>query len=472
LETAEAEEDVLIPDPLAPELSPSELAAFELTDAELVAASSPCFSPEEAIVDFAMQPHTFEADAGAPVPSAAEPVDYLETDSDPDHQGVVSLNSEEENWLPSVLTNVLDSDQALHLSTPDHAPRPGISEDTLSPPEVEPPADPLVLDFLGDSEVESVPEAEPTETSLGNEPLLTWEDKPTESAKPEPLRDFSAGEFFSHEDRTSANVSPPDPILDSFFTEGLSDQGFSQDRTALPEVLDFAENVESFDQVQIPPHLELSEVDLSDSELWELESSPASPAQDPRQETPQRQSEPFVLEHLRQEIVVDDEWLEPDTRHWMSSTSPVIVVTWPEEEPLPLPSLELPTQDLRGGESIRVTVRLPETSSRLAVKLWLIDCQTRSLAAGPFWAYQFLPTLPQFQEAIVDIAVPLGCLEVQFEALTIEAETQRESHKFTVVRTIVPSEFQEPDENLLAPDNFLDYLPPSLESLEDDRLED
>ncbi|MGA0200011.1 MAG: hypothetical protein ACO3NK_13020, partial [Prochlorotrichaceae cyanobacterium] len=125
-----------------------------------------------------------------------------------------------------------------------------------------------------------------------------------------------------------------------------------------------------------------------------------------------------------------------------------------------------------GGESIRVTVRLPETSSRLAVKLWLIDCQTRSLAAGPFWAYQFLPTLPQFQEAIVDIAVPLGCLEVQFEALTIEAETQRESHKFTVVRTIVPSEFQEPDENLLAPDNFLDYLPPSLESLEDDRLED
>ena len=73
----------------------------------------------------------------------------------------------------------------------------------------------------------------------------------------------------------------------------------------------------------------------------------------------------------------------------------------------------------------------------------MLDCQSRTLAADPCWIRQFLPTIPGFIEAIVHLTVPLGCLEIQLEAMTIEPASQRESHKFSVVRAIVPSDLND-----------------------------
>ena len=445
--------------PLSPDLSAAELAA--LAGAVAAAWSDPQMpeSPSE------VEPETAPE---APTSSTLEEIDLdsLQEEVSSDQDGDLEAENEillalalepdsdldpnpESDRFPSVLTNVLHGDPSL-LDQP-------------TPPD------------LAEPEL-----ATPPERSTQADPLLLWDDEPI------PQRDgdlsADAGNFFSQAEFTSVSAQRSDPVLDSFFTEPTLSATPTPIPGSLPEPLSFDANAESLEQVQVPPHLRLSDLEPGDWSIGEMGESEATVLprrqRDPLLPDPLLPDpfvpDPFVPEHLRQEIVVDDEWLEPDTRHWMSLAPPQTIVTWPEDDPLPVPILEIPHGDLVGGESVRVTLRLPETASRLVVKLWLLDCQTRSLAAGPFWAYQFLPTLPQFREAIVEIPIPLGCLEVQVEALTMESETQRESHKMSVVKTIVPpetSELNEPPENLLEMDDLLEYLPPTLDSLEPDLLD-
>jgi hypothetical protein len=372
----------------------------------------------------------------SPVGQSLAPVDQADLDQTPLDQPPAPERSQQ------------DSLDGLEQHETGSAPSPTQSDSTQSDPRLQ-----------RDPEFQSSPPP-PGDPIPESDPLLLWSDEPVQT------REISteAGHFFSQTDFSPAPPQRSDPVLESFFTEPALSEKPSRlpEPSPAPDPLSFDLESESLEQVQVPPHLRLSELDLGElgSEA-QSQSEPFVP-------------DPFVPEHLRQEVVVEDEWLEPDARHWMSLAPPQTIVTWPEDEPLPVPILEIPVGDLVGGENLRVILRLPDTASRLVVKLWLLDCQTRSLAAGPFWAYQFLPTMPHFREAIVDIPVPLGCLEVQVEALTIESDTQRESHKITVVKTIVPpdtSDLSEPAENLLEMEDLLEYLPPTLESLEDNLLD-
>jgi hypothetical protein len=120
-----------------------------------------------------------------------------------------------------------------------------------------------------------------------------------------------------------------------------------------------------------------------------------------------------------------------------------------EDEPIPTPELDVPFEELVAGTSVQVRVKLPNLMPRIYVKLWLRDPQSRSLLDGPRWLADFIPDGRGRLEARLALTVPYGCVDLQFEAIAVEMATQRESHKATVSRQVVP-----PDFPLMSIDNF------------------
>lgn len=107
-------------------------------------------------------------------------------------------------------------------------------------------------------------------------------------------------------------------------------------------------------------------------------------------------------------------------------------------EALPTPKLQIPQGELISGSSIRVRVLLPEVEEHLAVKLWLEDCQTRSLLSGPHLITNLLPNSKRELEAMTFLHIPFGCLKIRIEAIAIDLLTKQESHKFSTLRQVVP----------------------------------
>lgn len=156
-----------------------------------------------------------------------------------------------------------------------------------------------------------------------------------------------------------------------------------------------------------------------------------------------------------QEVVVDDEPLASpgaaqllplEEAHTLAENPPeaeiplsiVNLRILPEEEPIPTPALQVPLEDLVAGELLRIDIKLPQVESRLLVKLWLQDRQTRSLLEGPRLLTDFTPDLLGNVETTTELMVPFGCMEIQIEAIAVEVSTQRESHKVTFNRMILP----------------------------------
>lgn len=110
-----------------------------------------------------------------------------------------------------------------------------------------------------------------------------------------------------------------------------------------------------------------------------------------------------------------------------------------EIELLPVPQLSLPTGELISGNTIRVRVVVPEIRPQTAVKLWIEDCQTRWLLEEPHLLTDLLPNpFGDGMEAIAEINIPFGCLELRIEAIAIDIVTQQESHKASIQRTVIP----------------------------------
>ncbi|MBD2019087.1 hypothetical protein H6F43_02665 [Leptolyngbya sp. FACHB-36] len=148
-------------------------------------------------------------------------------------------------------------------------------------------------------------------------------------------------------------------------------------------------------------------------------------------------------EHLAHEIVVDDEPLVPQTRRRRpqsnrvepTSVNPLVL---PDDQPVPTPDLHVTTGELIAGKTVNIRVRLPNVLPRIYVKLWVTDRQTRSLLDGPRWLVDFLPNGHDELEALTQLTVPFGSLEIGVEAIAIEMHTQRESRKVAVDRAVVP----------------------------------
>jgi hypothetical protein len=152
---------------------------------------------------------------------------------------------------------------------------------------------------------------------------------------------------------------------------------------------------------------------------------------------------------LAQEIVVDDTdtELEGDAKEsdtfeekeqsllYSSSSLPLIAAA---SEPLPTPHLYVPEGELIAGKSIIVRVILPEVPLQVVVKLWLEDYQTRCLLDGPHLLTNLLPNASGELEVMTQLNIPFGCLEIRLGAIALDLTTQQESHKVTIVRTVIP----------------------------------
>lgn len=106
------------------------------------------------------------------------------------------------------------------------------------------------------------------------------------------------------------------------------------------------------------------------------------------------------------------------------------------DEIVPTPSLVVPEGTLMVGKPITICVRLPEQQPPIYVKLWVNDCQTHSLLDGPRWLVDFAAQRQGYLEAFTQLTIPMNSREISFEAIAIDVQTQRESHKVTVERSV------------------------------------
>lgn len=104
----------------------------------------------------------------------------------------------------------------------------------------------------------------------------------------------------------------------------------------------------------------------------------------------------------------------------------------------PVPELEVPSGDLRAGELVVLTLRVPFHPNRLYLKVWISDPQTRSLVDEPRQVMNLRPNGHGQLEGTVQVTAPLGCLEADFEAIAVDMITQQESYKAVVRRSVVP----------------------------------
>jgi hypothetical protein len=140
------------------------------------------------------------------------------------------------------------------------------------------------------------------------------------------------------------------------------------------------------------------------------------------------------------EIVVEEETIDspPPPAPVTAETAIPDLLQLPKDEPIPLPTLVVPNGKLTSGRAVTLRVRLPEVKSRIYVKLWVHDRQNHMILEEPRWITDFLPLGSGEVETMIQITLPHGALEVQFEAIAVEALTQRESGKVTIERQVLP----------------------------------
>ncbi|MHC5742678.1 MAG: hypothetical protein ACYTXT_12345 [Nostoc sp.] len=210
-----------------------------------------------------------------------------------------------------------------------------------------------------------------------------------------------------------------------------------------PEQEDFGEDIDTAQEVG----LENGENTEIETVLKEPTISSAQLTQVPPPPPPIKMN--IASAWLAQEIVVDDTdtGLEGDTATsdtfeekeqpllYSSSSLPLIAAA---TEPLPTPHLYVPEGELIAGKSVIVRVVLPEVPLQVVVKLWLEDYQTRYLLDGPHLLTNLLPNVSGDLEVMTQLNIPFGCLEIRLGAIALDLTTQQESHKVTIVRTVIP----------------------------------
>lgn len=160
-------------------------------------------------------------------------------------------------------------------------------------------------------------------------------------------------------------------------------------------------------------------------------------------------SSPAFLETgaMAKEIVVEDDlsWRDEvprSPRRRLNLNSEVPQNQWlvlPEDTPVPTPVVEILTDKIIADSPIHLRVKLPDIAPRIAVKLWVSDRQTRTLLDGPRWLMDFSPNGLDQLETSLEIIAPQGTLDIRIEAVSVEMQTQRESQKMALERSVTPS---------------------------------
>lgn len=203
---------------------------------------------------------------------------------------------------------------------------------------------------------------------------------------------------------------------------------------ALPPVLDVA--IEPLEIELVPPQaIEYQPfVEIEDEAPEPSPLEPELPPTEPIQTPLTRIAEEIVLDDSDDE---DEAELEvnnhPLPQAQQATDSPTKIL-----EPLPIPQLHIPDGELVAGKLTRVRVELPKVSPQVVVKLWMEDCQTRWLLDGPHILTELLPNSSGNLEVMTQLNIPFGCLEIRIEAIALNTVTKQESHKVTIIKTVIP----------------------------------
>jgi len=121
-----------------------------------------------------------------------------------------------------------------------------------------------------------------------------------------------------------------------------------------------------------------------------------------------------------------------------NQTESVII---PDEVPSPI--VVINQEELIAGEGMIIDVKIPPYQGSIYVKLWIQDRQTRTLLSGPIALVDFTPNRKGELEIMTQIKIPFGAMEITISAVTINADSQRESHKIMLNRIVLPSKINE-----------------------------
>ncbi|MBW4612761.1 MAG: hypothetical protein KME21_05675 [Desmonostoc vinosum HA7617-LM4] len=307
------------------------------------------------------------------------------------------------------------------------------------------------------SELENTPELVSENTQLQQESISELVTQPntelTDETAIEEVAQQNSESIVELENQPSEEPTATDHLQSSrLIRKWMQSQGYS-----LPEsiYIQYQDNGDILDQLTILEQQPLPSLSAQtplnlDSEI-ELTLEAEAPEPEEHQQIPLPSALSTQAAWLAQEIVIDDTDAEPQTyvaiaTHQLSEQEdhPFLnlscslpgntVIT----EPLPVPQLRVPDGELIAGKTILVRVELPEVSPQVVVKLWVEDYQTRWLLDGPHLLTHLLPKPLGGWEVMTQLNIPFGCLEIRLEAIALDMATQQESHKVTVVRTVIP----------------------------------
>jgi len=238
----------------------------------------------------------------------------------------------------------------------------------------------------------------------------------------------------SPELETTAPETQPAPTKQAFQTLNVESRFWSR-------LSSLASNSESPDWLKATTLSPTSKAAANSSdEIAVVEESSATQQQP---ETSETNSDPKSTSPEAREFVVFDEPPQPKqvaqkTRTVAAEDTPPTPYVLPEDELVPMPILELPRAEIIAGQAVKVQVQLPELMPRIYVKVWVYDRQTYLILDGPRWITEFKANGLGNVRASIELEIPYGCMEVEFEAIAVEMQTQRESHKVSVHRQVLP----------------------------------
>ncbi|MGB7890830.1 MAG: hypothetical protein WCF82_02745 [Microcoleus sp.] len=238
----------------------------------------------------------------------------------------------------------------------------------------------------------------------------------------------------SPEPETTAPETPPAPTKQAFQTLNVESRFWSR-------LSSLASNGESPDWLKATTLSPTPKAAANSSdEIAVVEES--SPTQQ-QSETSETISDPKSTSPEAREFVVFDEPPQPKQVGQKTTTvaaedTPPTPYVLPEDELVPMPILELPRAEIIAGQAVNVQVQLPELMPRIYVKVWVYDRQTYLILDGPRWITEFKANGLGNVRASIELEIPYGCMEVEFEAIAVEMQTQRESHKISVHRQVLP----------------------------------
>ncbi|MDB9515858.1 hypothetical protein PN466_02645 [Roseofilum reptotaenium CS-1145] len=223
--------------------------------------------------------------------------------------------------------------------------------------------------------------------------------------------------------------SPPSPVDEAFHSLHLQDKFSERLNDLAKEAEDWVEgNTNSEEEEAIAADFE--EDNVIEGELVEEDSTHSleGTASFPLLLAPAEESQEIVLDRSYTQADIGSETPEESSEPEALSFPP----------PLPTPLLEAPERDWIAEEIIPIKASLATRSPHIHIKYWLVDAQTRTLLEEPRWIVDLVPDGRDRRSILFNFTVPKGAMEIQFEAIAVELIGQRESHKTSFRRLIVP----------------------------------